>query len=84
LAAAESGAVLRRLLFERSSAQNHEKVRGSVKDDRECTEDYELREDVAGLRGNELRDERQKEERGLAAVRIRLVPFQGSARPQRL
>ena len=54
--AAESGAVLQ-LLFERSSAQNHEKVRGSVKDDRECTGDYELREDVAGLRGNELRDE---------------------------
>jgi hypothetical protein len=69
LAAAESGAVFK-FLFERSGGQRHEQVGGSVEDYRDCAEDYELREDVAGLRGNELRDERQKEERGLGIERF--------------
>ena len=56
LAAAESVAVLE-FLFERSGGQHHEEVCGRVEDYRDCAEDYELREDVAGLRGNKLRNE---------------------------
>ena len=59
-----------KFLLERRGEQDDDQVGGGVEGDGDCAKCYELQEDVTRWRRNELRDEREEEERGLGVERF--------------